>query len=44
MGKRVPVRTKAKSRGTAHEHVVMLDRTPERVMAYFQGWRERYVV
>lgn len=42
MGKRVPVRTKAKLREAAKEHMVMLDRTPERVIAYFQDRRVRY--
>ena len=35
MGKRVPVRTKAKLREAANEHMAMLDRTPGRVIAYF---------
>lgn len=42
MGKRVPVRTKAKLREAANEHMAMLDRTPERVMGYFQDRRVRY--
>ena len=42
MGKRVPVRTKAKLRDAANEHVAMLDRDPERVIAYFQDHRVRY--
>ena len=42
MGKRVPVRTKARLREAANEHMAMLDSTPERVMAYFQDQRVRY--
>lgn len=42
MGKKVPVRTKAKLREAANEHMAMLDRTPERVIAYFQDRRVRY--
>ena len=42
MGKRVPVRTKAKLREAANEHMAMLDKSPERVMAYFQDSRVRY--
>ena len=42
MGKRVPVRTKAKLRDAANEHMAVLDKNPERVMAYFQDRRVRY--
>ena len=42
MGRKVPVRTKAKLREAASEHMAMLDRTPERVIAYFQDSRVRY--
>jgi transposase len=42
MGKRVPVRTKAKLREAANEHMSMLQRTPERVIGYFQDRRVRY--
>ena len=42
MGKRVPVRTKAKLRAAANEHMAMLEQSPERVMAYFQDKRVRY--
>ena len=42
MGRRVPVRTKARLREAANEHMAMLDRTPERVIAYFQDRRVRY--
>ena len=34
--------TKARLREVANEHMAMLDRTPERVMAYFQNRRLRY--
>ncbi|WP_331694822.1 IS630 family transposase [Pandoraea sputorum] len=42
IGKRVPVRTKAKLREAANEHMTMLEDTPERVMSYFQDRRVRY--
>ena len=42
MGKRVPVRTKAKLRQAANEHMLMLEQTPERVISYFQDRRVRY--
>ena len=42
MGKKVPVRTKAKLREAANEHMAMLDRTPERAIGYFQDRRVRY--
>ena len=42
MGKRVPVRTKAKLRAAANEHMTMLEQTPERVIGYFQDRRVRY--
>ena len=36
MGKRAPVRTKAKLREAANEHMTLLEQSPERVRAYFQ--------
>lgn len=42
MGKRVPVRTKAKLRDAANEHMAMLEQNPERVMSYFQDRHVRY--
>jgi transposase len=42
MGKRVPVRTKAKLRDAANEHMMKLEQNPERVMSYFQDSRVRY--
>ena len=42
MGKRVPVRTKAKLREAANEHMAMLEHNPERVIAYFHDRRVRY--
>ena len=42
IGKLVPVRTRAKLHDAANEHMLMLDRTPERVIAYFQDRRVRY--
>jgi len=42
MGKRVPVRTKAKLRAPASEHMAMLEQSPERATAHFQDQRVRY--
>jgi transposase len=42
MGKRVPVRTKAKLREAANDHMAMLEQNPQRVMSYFQDRRVRY--
>lgn len=42
MGKRVPVRTKAKLREAANDHMAMLEQNPERVMSYFQDRHVRY--
>lgn len=42
MGKRVPVRTKAKLREAANDHMAMLEQNPERVMRYFQDRHVRY--
>ncbi len=37
MGKRVPVRTKAKLRDAANDHMAMLEQNPERVMSEVIG-------
>ena len=42
MGKRVPVRTKAKLREAANDHMTMLENNPQRVIGYFQDRRVRY--
>ena len=42
MGKRVPVRTKARLRDAANQHMTMLEQCPERVIGYFQDRRVRY--
>ncbi len=42
MGKRVPVRTKAKLREAANAHMHMLHNNPQRVMSYFQDPHVRY--
>jgi len=42
IGKRVPVRTKAKLREAVNDHMAMLEQNPERVMNYFQDRRVRY--
>jgi hypothetical protein len=39
MNKRVPVRTQSKLREAANEHKHMLERTPQRVIGYFQDRR-----
>lgn len=36
MGKRVPVRAKAKLRDAANEHMFMLEKSPQRVQRFFQ--------
>lgn len=42
LGKKVAVRTKAKSRDASNEHMSMLERSPERVRSYFQDPRVKY--
>lgn len=42
MGKRVLVRTKAKLRDAANDHMAMLERSPERVRSYFQDRQVKY--
>ena len=42
MGERVPVRTKARLRAAASNHMAMLEQNPERVIGYFQDSRVRY--
>ena len=42
MGRRVTVRTTAKLRAAAIEHMAILEQSPERVTAYFQDQRVRY--
>jgi len=42
MGKRVPIRTKAKLREAANEHMAMLEQNPDRVVSYCQDRRVRY--
>ena len=42
IGKRVPVRTKARLRAAASDHMAMLEQNPERVIGYFQDSRVRY--
>lgn len=42
MGKRVPVRTKAKLRQAANDHMAILEQNLERVMNYFQDRHVRY--
>ena len=41
MGKRLPVRTKARLRDAANEHMTLLEQCPVRVIAYFQDRRVR---
>ena len=42
IGKRVPVRTKAKLRAAANQHMDMLESNPERVRSFFQDRRVKY--
>ncbi len=42
MGKRVPVRTKAKLRESASSHMMTLEQNPELVISYFQDKRVKY--
>ena len=42
MGKRVPVRSKAKLREATSAHMAMLEQNPERVIRYFQDHRVKY--
>ena len=40
--RRIPVRTKARLRAAASEHMAMLEQNSERVIGYFQDSRVRY--
>jgi transposase len=42
MGKRVPIKTKAKLRDAVNDHMALLERNPERVIDYFQDRRVQY--
>jgi transposase len=42
IGKRVPVRTKAKLRAAANQHMDMLESNPERIRSFFQDKRVKY--
>lgn len=42
MGKKVPVRTKAKLRDAANEHMAHLEQAPERVRSFFQDQPVKY--
>ena len=42
IGKRVPLRTKAKLREAANDHMAMLEQNPHRFISYFQDHRVRY--
>ena len=42
LGKKVPVRTKAKLRDAANEHMAMLERSPDRVRSFFHDPRVKY--
>jgi len=41
-GKKVPVRTKAKLRDAANEHMVRLEQSPDRVRSFFQDLPVKY--
>ena len=42
MGKKVPVRTKAKLREAANEHMLMIEQSPERVKSFFGDAKVKY--
>lgn len=42
MGSKVPARTKAKLRSAATQHMTDLERSPERIKAFFQDKHVRY--
>ena len=42
IGKHVPIKTKARLRAAANDHMMMLEKNPMRVIAYFQDRRVRY--
>src|SRR3989338_5362550 len=42
IGKRVPVKTKAKLRDAANQHMSMLEKSPERVMSFFHDPKVKY--
>ena len=42
MGKKVPVRTKAKLRDAANEHMARLEQYPDRVRSFFQDQPVKY--
>lgn len=42
MGKKVPVRTKAKLRDATNEHMTLLERSPGCVRSFFQDPRVKY--
>jgi len=42
MGKKVPVRTKAKLREAASEHMKMIEQSPERVKSFFRDPKVKY--
>ena len=42
MGKKVPVRTKAKLREAANEHMLMIEQSPERVKSFFGDPKVKY--
>ena len=42
MGKKVPVRTKAKLRADANEHMAHLAQSPDRIKSFFQDHSVKY--
>lgn len=42
MGKKVPIRTKAKLRDAANDHMFALEKSPERVKSFFHDPRVSY--
>jgi hypothetical protein len=43
MGKRTPAPTKEKLRTEANDHMVLIEKSPERVKTYFQDPRGKHV-
>ncbi len=41
-GKKVPIRTKAKLRDAANDHMFALEKSPERVKSFFHDTRVSY--
>ena len=42
IGAKVPVRTKSKLKAAAEDHMTMIEKSPDRMRAYFQNPRAKY--